>query len=125
MNDSVENPIFENCFKSSKKVKAKDIIKTEKGKRTTLKRLEKVDSSVISDQTTDDDIFDISCKLNGVSPSSDQSTKMAALKKFNEAKHNLKEAAQKFYEAKAELDKVFNPSKGGKSRKSRKNRSRK
>lgn len=123
MSDSVENPIFETCFKSAKKVKAANIIKTNK--RIT-KRLEKVDSSVISDQTTDDDIFDISCKLNGVSLSSDQSTKMAALKKFNEAKHNLKEAAQKFYEAKAALDEAFKPSsKGGKSRKSRKNRSRK
>jgi len=122
MSDSVENPIFETCFKSAKKVKAANIIKT--GKKT-LKRLEKVDSSVISDQTTDDDIFDISCKLNGVSPTTDQNAKMAALNRFNKAKDELKKAAKEFYDAKAALYEAFKPSKGGKSRKSRKNRSRK
>ena len=122
MSDSVENPIFKTCFESAKKVKAANIIKT--GKKT-LKRLEKVDSSVISDQTTDDDMFDISCKLNGVSPTTDQNAKMAALNRFNKAKDELKKAAKEFYDAKAALDEAFKPSKGGKSRKSRKNRSRK
>jgi hypothetical protein len=51
---------------------------------------------------------------------------MAALNRFNKAKDNLKKAAKEFYDAKTALEEAFKPSsKGGKSRKSRKNRSRK